>query len=50
MIKTETVTVEIPQAMADHIRKQRWFIAYRDLEQFVFSGARELMLHWDRKK
>ena len=40
---SEDVTVKIPKAMADFIRKQEWFKLYDDLDEFVVDAVRHQM-------
>ena len=44
MSEQEDVEVKIPKAMADFIRKQKWFKLYTDLEEFVIDAVRHKML------
>lgn len=40
---SEDVTVKIPKAMANFIRKQEWFKLYDDLDEFVVDAVRHQM-------
>ena len=45
---SEDVTVKIPKAMADAIRKKEWFKLYNDLDDFVVDAVRRQMERWMR--